>query len=163
LLVGGIRPHLYCLPILKGEAHRVALLNAVTSSNPNIASKFFAGTDSAPHRTDKKESMCGCAGVYNAHAALELYIEAFDQANALQNNTNGLISFLTVNGAQHYGLPLLNDFMTEQHQIVVEKKPWTVPMSYSVSGDNINDTSNHHHTLTPLRAGENVAWTIIDK
>ena len=97
MLVGGIRPHLYCLPILKAEEHRQALVEAATSGSP----KFFLGTDSAPHSTDTKEAACGCAGVFTAHAAVELYAEAFDNAGKLEH----LEAFCSSNGADHYGLP----------------------------------------------------------
>jgi dihydroorotase len=160
-LVGGIRPHLYCLPILKGEHHRAALLEAVTSTDPAVSSKFFAGTDSAPHVTSRKESSCGCAGVYTAHAALELYATAFDSVNALPQLTN----FLTVNGAVHYGLPLLNEVATPQQQLVLEKFPWRVPPYYRLDGD--SDVNNvdalHKTTLTPLRANETIVWSIVSE
>ena len=97
LLVGGIKPHFYCLPILKREVHRKALVAAATSGSP----KFFAGTDSAPHTTDSKETACGCAGVYTAHAALELYTEVFDSVGKLDL----LEGFMSKYGARHYGLP----------------------------------------------------------
>jgi dihydroorotase len=139
LLVGGIRPHLYCLPILKAERHRIALLNAATSGSP----KFFLGTDSAPHLTSQKESACGCAGVYSAHAALELYAEAFDSVNALDK----LNDFCSKYGADHYGLPATTD-----KQITLEQVPWTVPLVYDFGEDG---------TVTPLRAGMEIAWRIV--
>jgi dihydroorotase len=136
--VGGIRPHLYCLPILKSEVDRQALLRAAISGNP----KFFAGTDSAPHATPTKESSCGCAGVYTAHAAVELYAEAFDSQHALHR----LQDFVSGFGADHYGLP-----RNTNHQLVLERKPWTVPKTYDF-GDG--------KTVTPLRAGEVIPWSI---
>jgi len=146
MLVGGIKPHLYCLPILKAEEHRKALLEAATSGN----SKFFLGTDSAPHATSDKESACGCAGVYTAHAAIELYAEAFDRMNALDK----LEAFCSENGAKHYGLPLNPDSAT----LTLEKKSWTVPESYDFGGDD-DKTS----TVTPLRAGQEIRWSLVDE
>ncbi|KAL3816133.1 hypothetical protein ACHAXA_011630 [Cyclostephanos tholiformis] len=137
MLAGGIRPHLYCLPILKRETHRLALLRAVTSGS----SKFFAGTDSAPHEIGSKESNCGCAGSFTAHAALELYVEAFESMGALDK----LEGFLSCHGADFYGLPR-NEF-----KITLEKKSWTVPWSYKFGKG----------VVRPLRAGETVAWTIV--
>lgn len=136
LLVGGIKPHFYCLPILKREKHRLALLAAATSGSP----KFFAGTDSAPHVTGDKESACGCAGVYTAHAAVELYAEAFESQGALKN----LEAFLSVNGCAHYGMP------QNTKKLKLVKKEWTVPATYEFGGE----------TVTPLRAGHTVAWSI---
>lgn len=138
LLVGGIRPHLYCLPILKAEEHRLALVQAATSGSP----KFFLGTDSAPHSTDTKEAACGCAGVFTAHAAVELYAEAFDNEGKLEH----LEAFCSSNGADHYGLP------RNTKTITLEKKPWAVPQSFDF-GDGL--------TVTPLRAGEEVQWSIV--
>mmetsp|Transcript_7754 Transcript_7754/g.11113 ORF Transcript_7754/g.11113 Transcript_7754/m.11113 type:complete len:351 (-) Transcript_7754:107-1159(-) len=138
LLVGGVKPHLYCLPILKAEVHREALIQAATSGS----SKFFLGTDSAPHPTDAKESACGCAGVYTAHAAIELYAEAFDSMDALDK----LEGFCSSHGADHYGLP------RNTQTITLEKKSWDVPKKYDF-GDGA--------TVTPLRAGEQVAWSIV--
>lgn len=136
LLVGGIKPHFYCLPILKREKHRRALLAAATSGSP----KFFAGTDSAPHTTSSKESACGCAGVYTAHASVELYAESFEAAGALEH----LEAFLSVHGCAHYGMP------RNEKKMKLVKKAWTVPKTYEFAGE----------TVTPLRAGETVAWTI---
>ena len=137
MLVGGIRPHLYCLPILKAEEHRVALLEAATSGSP----KFFAGTDSAPHSVATKETACGCAGVYTAHAALELYAESFEAAGKLDRLEDFLSSF----GADHYGLP------RSTATIALVKKAWTVPMKYDFgNGD----------TVRPMRAGEEIAWSL---
>ncbi|KAL3922728.1 MAG: hypothetical protein SGILL_002048 [Bacillariaceae sp.] len=138
MLVGGIRPHLYCLPILKGEVHRKALVEAATSGNP----KFFLGTDSAPHTTLSKESACGCAGVYSAHCCIEMYAQAFDEVGKLDK----LEDFCSSYGADHYGLP------RNTHTIKLEKKPWTVPMTYPFGEE----------TVTPLKAGEDVLWTIVE-
>lgn len=138
MLVGGIRPHLYCLPILKAEEHRQALLAAATSGSP----KFFLGTDSAPHSVDAKESTCGCAGVFTAHAAVELYAEAFDEAGALDKLEDFGSSF----GADHYGIP------RSTATIVLEKKAWKVPLSYDF-GDG--------QQVRPLRFGEEVQWTLV--
>lgn len=139
LLVGGIRPHLYCLPILKAEEHRQALLSAATSGSP----KFFLGTDSAPHAVDDKETACGCAGVFTAHAAIELYAEAFDSAGSL----NKLEDFCSSFGADHYGIP------RSTRKITLEKKPWKVPMSYDF-GDG--------KQVRPLRAGEEIQWMLVN-
>lgn len=110
LLVGGVKPHFYCLPILKRETHRLALIEAATSGSP----KFFAGTDSAPHTTATKESACGCAGVYTAHAAVELYAEAFES----QGKLNLMEGFLSVNGAAHYGLCQNEKKLTDRKSVV---------------------------------------------
>jgi dihydroorotase len=136
LLAGGIRPHFYCLPVLKRESHRLALLHAATSGSP----KFFAGTDSAPHTTSSKLSCCGCAGVYTAHAAVELYAEAFEG----QGKLDVLQAFLSENGAAHYGL--------EQNDstITLVKKSWVVPANYEFGDEDV----------TPLRAGLKVEWSI---
>jgi dihydroorotase len=139
MLVGGIRPHLYCLPILKAESHRQALVDAATSGSP----KFFLGTDSAPHAVYTKENYCGCAGVYTAHAAVELYAEVFDASGALDRLENFCSSY----GADHYGLP------RSDRTIVLEKKAWTVPLSY--------DFGDEGDKVRPLRAGEEVAWRIV--
>lgn len=138
MLVGGIRPHLYCLPILKAEEHRQALLAGATSGSP----KFFLGTDSAPHSTDTKEAACGCAGVYTAHAAVELYAEAFDRVNALDKMEDFGSSF----GADHYGIPRSTATLT------LTKTPSKVPASFDF-GDG--------KQLTPLRGGEEVLWSIV--
>jgi dihydroorotase len=137
MLVGGIRPHLYCLPILKGEVHRKALVEAATSGNP----KFFLGTDSAPHATHSKESACGCAGVFSAHCCIEIYAQAFEEVGKLDKLEDFCSSF----GADHYGLP------RNTETIKLEKKPWIVPMTYNFG----------EHTVTPLKAGEEVLWTIV--
>lgn len=144
LLVGGIKPHLYCLPILKTADHCAALCRAVTTANNQ--GKLFAGTDSAPHLTYTKESACGCAGVYTAHAAIELYAEVFDQYDALDQ----LEKFTSTNGAEHYGLP------KSVSTITLEKKSWTVPLYYPFGeGDDIKTT------VTPLRAGQEIQWSIV--
>jgi len=136
ILVGGIKPHFYCLPILKREHHRQALVEAATSGNP----KFFLGTDSAPHLTPLKENSCGCAGCYSAHAALELYAEAFEQADAL-DKLEGFASFY---GADFYRLPRNDTTVT------LEKTTWTVPHQYG----------SENCSITPLKAGEQMAWKI---
>jgi len=137
LFVGGIRPHYYCLPVLKRETHREALVAAATSGNP----RFFLGTDSAPHARHTKENACGCAGCYSAHAALELYAEAFENANALDR----LEGFASRFGADFYGLPRNTD------RITLERAPWTVPAEYPFGAD----------TIVPLRAGETLRWRIV--
>lgn len=139
ILAGGIKPHFYCLPILKREHHRQALLKAATSGNP----KFFLGTDSAPHLTSLKENACGCAGCYSAHAAIELYAEAFELANAL-DKLEGFASFY---GADFYRLPRNTDTLT------LEKQPWTVPMQYG----------GQDSSITPLKAGEPIAWKAVEE
>lgn len=131
---GGMNPHYYCLPILKREMHREALVAAAISGNK----KFFLGTDSAPHAQDNKETSCGCAGIYSAHAAIELYAEVFDDANAL-DKLEGFASFY---GADFYGLPRNTDTIT------LEKRDWQVPDSYTFSDAK----------LIPLRAGEYIKW-----
>mmetsp|Transcript_28480 Transcript_28480/g.42095 ORF Transcript_28480/g.42095 Transcript_28480/m.42095 type:complete len:345 (+) Transcript_28480:79-1113(+) len=138
MLVGGIRPHLYCLPILKSENHRIALLKAATSGSPN----FFAGTDSAPHAIGDKESCCGCAGVYTAHAAVELYAEAFEGEGALEKLDNFLSKF----GAEHYELE------KSSKQITLQKIPWKVPPSYDFGDGKV---------VVPLRAGKEIEWKIV--
>lgn len=137
ILAGGIRPHYYCLPILKREHHRVALLRAATSGNP----KFFLGTDSAPHPTALKENSCGCAGCYSAHAAMELYVEMFEQAGALDR----LECFASFYGADFYGLPRNAGTLT------LQKQPWTVPEHFGTA-----DTR-----ITPLMAGETLRWRVV--
>ncbi|MDP2827209.1 MAG: dihydroorotase [Sulfuricellaceae bacterium] len=134
---GGIRPHMYCLPVLKREDHRWALISAAISGNP----KFFLGTDSAPHSLRAKESSCGCAGIYTAHAAIELYAEAFEAAKAL-DKLEGFASFY---GADFYGLPRNKD------KITLIKESWEVPASQPFGGED---------SLVPLRAGEMVAWKL---
>jgi dihydroorotase len=136
LFAGGIRPHYYCLPILKRETHREALVAAATSGNP----RFFLGTDSAPHARHTKENACGCAGCYSAHAALELYAEAFESADALER----LEGFASRFGADFYGLPRNTD------KITLERAPWNVPAEYPFGAD----------TIVPLRAGETLRWRV---
>ena len=137
MLVGGIRPHYYCLPILKRNIHQQALVQAATSGNP----KFFLGTDSAPHATHTKENACGCAGVYTAHAAIELYAEVFEQ----QGKLDLLEGFAAHFGPDFYGLPRNSDTIT------LTKQAWDVPPLLPLGGD----------TLTPLRAGEQIAWRAV--
>lgn len=134
---GGIKPHNYCLPILKREKHRQALLDAATSGSP----KFFLGTDSAPHMQSKKETACGCAGIYTAHAAIELYAEAFDSINKL----NMLEKFASFNGPDFYGLPRNTETIT------LVKESWTVPESYPYATENV----------IPFRANETISWRIL--
>ncbi len=134
---GGIRPHAYCLPVLKREQHRQALVKAATSGNP----KFFLGTDSAPHARRAKESACGCAGIYTAHAALELYAEVFEAAGALDK----LEAFASFHGADFYGLPRNRDSVT------LVRESWTVPPEMDLGAE----------SLVPLRAGEAVAWKLV--
>ena len=134
---GGIRPHHYCLPVLKRERHRQALVAAATSGNP----KFFLGTDSAPHGRSVKEAACGCAGCYTAHAGIELYAEAFEAAGALDR----LEGFASHFGADFYGLPRNAD------RITLVKEDWTAPASLPyLDGD----------VLVPLRAGDTIAWRL---
>ncbi|WP_046155168.1 dihydroorotase [Chromobacterium vaccinii] len=136
LFVGGIRPHHYCLPVLKRELHRQALLKAATSGS----AKFFLGTDSAPHAKGAKEAACGCAGMYTANAAIELYAEAFEAAGALDK----LEAFASLNGPAFYGLPANGD------KIELVKEGWTVPAELAYPGG----------SLVPLRAGESIAWRL---
>ncbi|MCK5697854.1 MAG: dihydroorotase [Gammaproteobacteria bacterium] len=137
MLVGGIKPHHYCLPVLKRETHREALITAVTSGNK----KFFMGTDSAPHSQKNKENSCGCAGMFTAFAAIELYAEAFDQVDSLES----LEQFSSLNGALFYGLKVNSD------KITLQRKKWTVPTSYPFGDDNI----------IPLRSGQTINWTLL--
>ncbi len=137
MLVGGIRPHYYCLPVLKREMHREALVQAATSGNK----KFFLGTDSAPHAQHTKETACGCAGCYTAHAAIELYAEAFEAAGAL-DKLEGFASFF---GADFYGLPRNTD------TIILRKQEWQVPASMGFG----------EHRLVPLRSGEKINWKLL--
>ena len=137
LFVGGIRPHFYCLPILKRETHRQALLQAATSGNPRI----FLGTDSAPHAAHLKENACGCAGCYSAPAALALYAEAFESVGALDK----LEGFASHHGADFYGLPRNTETIT------LSRQPWTLPESYPFADANIK----------PLRAGETLQWQVV--
>jgi dihydroorotase len=134
---GGIRPHHYCLPILKREEHRLALLQAATSGNP----KFFLGTDSAPHARNTKEAVCGCAGIFTAHAGLELYAEAFAVAGALDR----LEAFASHHGPNFYGLP------RNPEKITLVKERWNVPGEIAFGDDK----------LVPLRAGGTVGWKVL--
>ena len=136
LLAGGIRPHLYCLPVLKREVHRQALVALATSGSP----KFFLGTDSAPHARPTKESGCGCAGCYSAPVALALYAEAFDRAGALDR----LEGFASHHGADFYGVPRSAD------KVTLRRESWTVPAEYPYAGQ----------AVVPLRAGERVHWRV---
>ena len=133
---GGVRPHHYCLPILKRESHRLALVRAATSGSP----KFFLGTDSAPHARHTKENDCGCAGMYTAHAGIELYAEVFDQAGALDR----LEGFASFHGPDFYRLPRNTD------RITLDRAAMHVPHALHYG----------QHTLVPLRAGGSVAWTL---
>jgi dihydroorotase len=138
MLVGGIRPHFYCLPILKRNVHQEALLDAATSGNP----KFFLGTDSAPHVKHAKEAACGCAGCYTAYAAIELYAEAFEQRGALDK----LEAFASFHGPDFYGMPRNSDSIT------LVREEWTVPATLPL-GDN---------SVVPLRAGETLRWKLLE-
>jgi dihydroorotase len=137
LFQGGIRPHHYCLPILKREVHRRELVEAATSGNP----KFFLGTDSAPHSRSAKENACGCAGIYTARAAIELYAEVFEHAGALDK----LEAFASFHGADFYKLP------RNTGSIKLKKESWIMPEQLEFAGE----------TLIPLRAGEHLAWKLI--
>jgi dihydroorotase len=137
LFLGGIRPHHYCLPVLKREGHREALVEAAISGNP----KYFLGTDSAPHARGAKEAACGCAGMYTAHAAIELYAAAFEEAGALDR----LEGFASVFGAQFYGLPPNTDTIT------LERAEWRIAERLAFGAEE----------LVPLRAGETLAWKLV--
>ncbi|MCK9284775.1 MAG: dihydroorotase [Rhodocyclaceae bacterium] len=140
LFAGGIRPHHYCLPVLKRDLHRRALVAAATSGNP----RFFLGTDSAPHARSAKEHACGCAGCYTAHAGIELYAEAFEAARALEK----LEAFASFHGADFYGLP------RNRQRITLLKQASQVPAALPYAdGD----------ALVPLRAGETVGWTLSEE
>ncbi len=136
MLAGNIRPHFYCLPILKRGDHQQALIAAATSGNP----KFFLGSDSAPHARSKKEASCGCAGCYTAYAAIELYAEAFDRAGALDK----LEAFASFYGADFYNLPRNSD------DIALRRQRWPVPAELSLGDD----------VVVPLRAGETIEWQV---
>ena len=136
MLVGGIRPHYYCLPILKRERHQQSLIDAATSGEP----AFFLGTDSAPHSREAKESSCGCAGAYTAHAAIELYAEAFERAGALDK----LEAFSSFYGADFYRLP------RNSEQITLHRKAWQVPGLLTMGTE----------PLVPLLAGETLNWRL---
>ena len=138
LFADGMRPHHYCLPVLKEETDRQALLQAAVSGNP----KFFLGTDSAPHARSAKESACGCAGIFSAHAAIELYAEAFETAGALER----LPGFASEFGADFYGLP------RNAGSITLVRESWRAPSHYAFGTE----------TLVPLRAGEAIAWRLAD-
>ena len=137
IFTGGIRPHYYCLPVLKRETHRVALLNAATSGN----TRFFLGTDSAPHPAHLKEHASGCAGCYTAHAALEMYAEAFDSVGKLDQ----LEAFASFNGADFYGLP------RNTGSISLKRESWTPPESFQFG----------EADLKPLRSGEALPWRVV--
>ena len=138
MLVNGIKPHFYCLPVLKRRSpHQESLIKAATSGSP----KFFLGTDSAPHDKTQKESACGCAGVFSANAAIELYAEAFDRANKIDK----LEGFASHFGADFYGLARNADV------IKLEKNPWTVPSSYDFSSSKV----------IPFFAGERLSWRVL--
>ena len=137
MFAGGLRPHLYCLPVLKRSAHRLALLEAATSGDP----RFFLGTDSAPHSIAAKESACGCAGIFSAHAGIELYAEVFESAGALDR----LEGFASWHGADFYRLPRNGERLT------LTRDPWRVPDSYPFEDG----------SLRPLRAGESVAYRVV--
>ena len=136
MLVGGIRPHYFCLPILKRNIHQQALIEAATSGSE----KFFLGTDSAPHPQHAKESACGCAGSYTAHAAIELYAEAFELAGALDK----LEAFASLNGPKFYNLPVNND------KITLVKEEWPVPATMAFGDD----------VVVPIRANDTIAWQV---
>ena len=138
IFAGGIRPHLYCLPVLKREPHRQALVAAATSGSP----QFFLGTDTAPHSQGSKESCCGSAGIYTAHAALELYAEVFERAGALDR----FAGFASRHGPDFYRLPRNDGTVT------LEKSPWEVPANYPLGGE----------VVIPLRAGGRLAWRFVD-
>jgi dihydroorotase len=137
LFKGGIRPHYYCLPVLKRESHRQALVAAATSGNP----KFFLGTDSAPHAKGAKEHACGCAGCYTALHAMELYAQAFDQVGALDR----LEAFASLNGPAFYGLPVNRDRLT------LKRAEWTLPEQLALGSA----------TVVPLNAGETLRWQVV--
>ncbi|MDW1873157.1 dihydroorotase, partial [Vibrio sp. Vb0598] len=136
MLVGGIKPHFYCLPILKRNTHQQALIEAATSGSK----KFFLGTDSAPHAKGAKESACGCAGSYTAHAALELYAEVFEKEGKLEN----LEAFASFNGPDFYGIARNADTVT------LEKSAWDVPESMPFGND----------IVVPIRANEQIEWKV---
>ena len=138
LLVGGIKPHFYCLPILKRQSHQKVLLDVATSGNP----KFFIGTDSAPHATHTKENACGCAGCYSASIALPLYAQAFESVGKLDK----LEGFTSIHGAKFYGLPINSD------KVTLVREAWQVPEHYPyLDGKD----------LTPLMAGQTLDWKVM--
>jgi len=136
LFAGGLQPHHYCLPVLKAEEHRAALLAAVAGGSPRL----FLGTDSAPHARRAKEAACGCAGIFSAHAGIELYAEAFEAAGALDQ----LEAFAALNGAAFYGLP------RNEATVTLTRDAWRVPERLPFGDDE----------LVPLRAGESLAWRL---
>lgn len=138
LFAGGLRPHNYCLPVLKRETHRRALVEAATGGHP----RFFLGTDSAPHPRGAKESDCGCAGVYSAHAALEIYAEVFESAGALER----LEAFAAFHGADFYGLPRNSTTVT------LAKRDWTLPARLPLGAEE----------MIPMKAGEICPWQLVD-
>lgn len=138
LLAGGLHPHHYCLPVLKREHHREALVNAATGDCP----RFFLGTDSAPHARETKEHACGCAGVYSAHSALEFYAMVFETSGALDR----LQAFASERGADFYGLP------RNSGSVTLERKVWTVPASLPFGNQQV----------VPLGAGSEIAWKLIN-
>ena len=138
IFAGGIRPHLYCLPIAKREKHRLALRRAAVSGT----AKFFLGTDTAPHAVKDKENACGCAGIFTAPCALELYAQVFDEEGALDR----LETFASLNGPRFYGLPVNQDTVT------LIRSPWRVPEGITAGGD----------MLKPFRAGEEIAWRMVE-
>ena len=137
LFEGGLRPHHYCLPVLKRERHRAALVDAATGSDQ----RFFLGTDSAPHPRHAKESECGCAGLYTAHAGIELYAEAFERAGAL----GALEAFASLDGPAFYGLE------PNRETIVLRKEPWPVSGEMPMGGE----------VLVPFRGGSQVEWRLL--
>jgi dihydroorotase len=139
MLVGGIRPHLYCLPVLKRNVHQLALQDAVVSGNK----KFFLGTDSAPHAQHTKENACGCAGCYTAPAAIELYAEIFESLGVLDK----LEAFAAINGPDYYGLP------RNRERITLRKQAWKLPADYALGV----------HRIVPLKAGETVQWKVVSE
>ncbi len=136
MLVGGIRPHAYCLPVAKREAHRLALRKAATSGSP----KYFLGTDSAPHAQDAKENACGCAGIFNAPYALESYLAVFEEEGALAH----FEAFASLNGPRFYGLPV------NETSVTLRKEPVTVPATINANGT----------PVVPFHAGDELAWSI---
>jgi len=139
LFAGGIRPHMYCLPVAKRERHRLALRQAATSGE----ACFFLGTDSAPHPASEKESACGCAGIFSAPAVIGLYAQVFEEEGALEH----LEAFASLNGPRFYGLPANEDTIT------LERRPWPVPERLAAGPEEI----------IPFAAGENVAWRVVEE
>ena len=135
--MGGIRPHLYCLPVLKRNVHQQALLDTVAGGN----TKFFLGTDSAPHARHTKETACGCAGCYTAPIAIELYAEVFDQLGVLDK----LEAFASCNGPDFYGLP------RNTGRITLRREPWVIPQQHTLG----------EHEIVPLKAGETLQWKVV--